>query len=54
VGGTIGGVAGGYALQFLGGEQTFVLAAVFPLLGLLVIGLGLKLTAKTNTSGMFG
>ena len=44
VGGTIGGVAGGYALQFLGGENTFLLAAVFPLLGFLVIAFGLKLT----------
>jgi PPP family 3-phenylpropionic acid transporter len=54
IGGTIGGVAGGYALQYLGGQQTFMLAAIFPLLGLLVIGLGLKLSnAKQNTQGMF-
>ncbi|MDP3088244.1 MAG: MFS transporter [Methylotenera sp.] len=55
IGGTIGGVAGGYALQYLGGQQTFILAAIFPLLGLLVIGLGLKLTNhEKNTKGMFG
>jgi PPP family 3-phenylpropionic acid transporter len=42
IGGTIGGVAGGYALQYLGGQKTFMLAAIFPLLGILVIGLGLK------------
>ena len=55
VGGTIGGVAGGYALQYLGGQQTFILAAGFPLLGLAVIGFGLKLShQRQNTRGMFG
>ena len=54
IGGTIGGVAGGYALQYIGGEKTFMLAAIFPLLGLLVIGLGLKLTHNQQSSqGMF-
>ncbi|NOS97499.1 MAG: MFS transporter, partial [Methylotenera sp.] len=54
IGGTIGGVAGGYGLQYLGGQHTFMLAAIFPLLGLLVIGLGLKLSInKQNTQGMF-
>ncbi|NOT65241.1 MAG: MFS transporter [Methylotenera sp.] len=54
IGGTIGGVAGGYGLQYLGGQRTFMLAAIFPLLGLLVIGLGLKLSInKQNTQGMF-
>ena len=54
IGGTIGGVAGGYALQYIGGEKTFMLAAIFPLLGLLVIGLGLKLTRNQHGSqGMF-
>ena len=54
IGGTIGGVAGGYALQYWGGQVTFMLAAVFPLLGLLVIALGLKLTKhQQNTKGMF-
>lgn len=55
VGGTIGGVAGGYALQYLGGQQTFILAAGFPLLGLAVIAIGLKLSHKQqNARGMFG
>lgn len=55
VGGTLGGVAGGYALQYLGGQQTFILAACFPLLGLVVIGLGLKLSRQQqNARGMFG
>lgn len=55
VGGTIGGVAGGYALQYLGGQKTFMLAAIFPLIGLLVIGLGLQLgkNHSTNSQGMF-
>ncbi len=44
IGGTIGGISGGYALQYLGGQQTFMLAAIFPLIGLIVIGVGLKLS----------
>ncbi len=54
VGGSIGGVAGGYALQYIGGEKTFMLAAIFPLLGVLVIGLGLKLnSSQQGSQGMF-
>ena len=60
VGGTIGGVAGGFALQYFGGQKTFMLAAIFPLLGLLVIGLGLKLSQnqtlgknQPHNQGMF-
>jgi PPP family 3-phenylpropionic acid transporter len=65
VGGTVGGVAGGFGLQYLGqlanwygwtyssGQITFMLAAIFPLIGFLVIGLGLKLTAQNQTQGMF-
>jgi len=54
VGGTIGGVAGGYALQYLGGQVTFAMAAAFPLVGLAVIGFGLKLTNnQQNSQGMF-
>ena len=54
VGGTIGGVAGGYALQYWGGQQTFMLAAIFPLLGLGVIALGLNLKHQPqNPQGMF-
>ena len=54
IGGTVGGVAGGYALQYLGGQKTFMLAAIFPLIGLLVIGLGLQLSKnQPNSQGMF-
>ena len=54
IGGTIGGVAGGYALQYLGGQQTFMLAAIFPLVGFAVIALGLKLThQQQDAPGMF-
>jgi PPP family 3-phenylpropionic acid transporter len=54
IGGTIGGVAGGYALQYLGGQKTFMLASIFPLIGLLVIGLGLQLSKNQATNeGMF-
>ena len=55
IGGTVGGIAGGYALQYLGGQVTFMLAAIFPLLGFLMIGLGLKLPKRlADTKGMFG
>jgi len=53
VGGTVGGLAGGYGLQYLGGQATFALAAVFPFIGFLVIYLGLKLTSDSQTKGMF-
>jgi PPP family 3-phenylpropionic acid transporter len=54
IGGTIGGVAGGYALQYLGGQKTFMLAAIFPLIGILVIGLGLKLHSRqSDNQGLF-
>lgn len=54
IGGTIGGVAGGYALQYWGGQATFMMAAIFPLCGLLVIALGLKLSQRPHHSqGMF-
>ncbi|MDP2248561.1 MAG: MFS transporter, partial [Nitrosomonadales bacterium] len=42
LGGTIGGISGGYALQYLGGETTFLLTAIYPLLGFLVVALWLK------------
>jgi PPP family 3-phenylpropionic acid transporter len=54
IGGTIGGVAGGYALQGLGGELTFLLAATFPLVGFAVIAFGLKLAETHGDKGMFG
>lgn len=54
VGGTIGGLTGGYALQFLGGENTFLLTAMFPLAGFIVIALGLKLAQTHARAGMFG
>ena len=54
IGGTIGGLAGGYALQYWGGETTFLLAAIFPLLGFFVIALGLKLAQTHGRVGMFG
>ena len=50
IGGTIGGISGGYALQYLGGQQTFMLAAIFPLIGLIVIGLGLRLSQPGHHS----
>ncbi len=42
LGGTIGGISGGYALQYLGGETTFVLTALYPLIGFAVVAFWLK------------
>lgn len=42
LGGTVGSVAGGYALQYWGGETTFLLTAAFPLAGFLVVAFWLK------------
>jgi PPP family 3-phenylpropionic acid transporter len=53
VGGSIGGLSGGYALQNLGGQTTFLLAAIFPLIGFIVIALGLKLAQTHGRAGMF-
>ncbi|MGV3582296.1 MAG: MFS transporter [Methylophilus sp.] len=53
VGGAIGGLAGGFAIQSLGGEYTFMLAAAFPLLGFIVIAFGLKLSQPYASKGMF-
>lgn len=53
VGGTIGGLAGGYALQFLGGQTTFLLAAAFPLAGFIVIAFGLRLSRAHGRAGLF-
>ncbi len=53
LGGAIGGIAGGYALQGLGGQTTFLLAAMFPLIGFAVVAFGLKLTKTHGVQGMF-
>jgi MFS transporter, PPP family, 3-phenylpropionic acid transporter len=53
LGGAIGGIAGGYALQGLGGELTFLLAAIFPLIGFAVIAFGMKLAETHGDAGMF-
>lgn len=54
VGGAIGGIAGGYALQGLGGQLTFLLAAAFPLIGFAVIAFGLRLSKTHGGKSMFG
>lgn len=56
LGGAVGGISGGYALQYWGGETTFLLAAVFPLLGFAVIAFGLKQSKADghNSNSMFG
>lgn len=54
LGGAIGGIAGGYSLQYLGGETTFLLAAAFPLIGFAVVAFGLKLVKTNGGASMFG
>ena len=48
IGGTIGGLGGGYLIQYLGGQLGFMIAAISPLIGFIVIWHGLKLEIKGN------
>ena len=48
IGGTIGGLGGGYLIQYLGGQLGFMIAAISPLIGFVVIWYGLKLEIKGN------
>ena len=48
IGGTIGGLGGGYLIQYLGGQLGFMIAAISPLIGFIVIWYGLKLKIKGN------
>jgi PPP family 3-phenylpropionic acid transporter len=48
IGGTIGGLGGGYLIQHLGGQLGFMIAAISPLIGFVVIWFGLKLEIKGN------
>ena len=48
IGGTIGGLGGGYLIQYLGGQIGFMIAAISPLIGFIVIWFGLKLEIKGN------
>jgi PPP family 3-phenylpropionic acid transporter len=56
IGGTIGGLGGGYLIQYLGGQLGFMIAAISPLIGFIVIWYGLKLEikylAKTSPQSM--
>lgn len=54
LGGAIGGIAGGYALQYWGGQLAFLLTAVFPLAGFMVIAIGMRLTNAGGDSQLFG
>ena len=53
VGGTVGGLAGGFAIELFGGAYTFMMAAAFPLVGFIVIAYGLKLSQPYASKGMF-
>jgi PPP family 3-phenylpropionic acid transporter len=48
IGGTVGGLGGGYLIQYLGGQIGFMIAAISPLIGFIVIWFGLKLEIKGN------
>ena len=48
IGGTIGGLGGGYLIQYLGGQLGFIIAAISPLIVFIVIWFGLKLEIKGN------
>ena len=48
IGGTIGGLGGGYLIQYLGGQLGFMIAAISPLIGFVIIWFGLKLEIKGN------
>lgn len=48
IGGTIGGLGGGYLIQYLGGQLGFMIAAISPLIGFVVIWFRLKLEIKGN------
>ena len=48
IGGTIGGLGGGYLIQYLGGQLGFMISAISPLIGFIVIWYGLKLKIKGN------
>ena len=48
IGGTIGSLGGGYLIQYLGGQLGFMIAAISPLIGFVVIWFGLKLEIKGN------
>lgn len=53
VGGALGGLLGGFALQYWGGQLTFTLAALFPLLGAVIVAVGLHLNQPYARNGMF-
>ncbi len=53
IGGALGGLLGGFALQSLGGQWTFTLAALFPLAGAIIIAWGLRLAQPYARQGMF-
>lgn len=53
IGGALGGLLGGFALQSLGGQLTFTLAALFPLVGAVIVAFGLRLAQPYARNGMF-
>ena len=48
VGGTIGGLGGGYLIDYWGAANTFIFSAILPLIGFIIIYLGLSDKIKSN------
>jgi len=48
IGGAIGGLGGGYMIQYSGMANTFMLSAILPFIGFLVLILGLKTKFKAE------
>jgi len=53
LGGTIGGLGGGYMIDQYGASSTFMLSSIFPLIGFMVIFFGLKNTKKSGSKNIY-
>ena len=53
LGGTIGGLGGGYMIDQYGAASTFMLSSIFPLIGFMVIFFGLKNTKKSGSKNIY-
>ena len=53
LGGTIGGLGGGYMIDQYGAASTFMLSSIFPLIGFMVIFFGLKNTNKSGSKNIY-
>ena len=53
LGGTIGGLGGGFMIDQYGAASTFMLSSILPLIGFLVIFFGLRNPYKTDTKNIY-